>query len=112
MKMKRHVTDSTTIDVQWQMTAHLSCDGVRVSVDDPVEVPAPHAHAVHVSGRDVAEEVNLLPAELRHLQLVHQPLQLVRGVRGVQQQPQVLVHAVVHVQTAESHNESVCRLVE
>ena len=56
-------------------------------VDNVVEVVAPYLEAVVVAGRDVADDVHFVPLQLRRLQFVHQPLQLVRRVLRVQQQP-------------------------
>ena len=58
-------------------------------VDDAVELVTPDGEAVGGSGRDVAEQVNLLPEVLRLLQLPHEPLELSTGVLRVQQQQPV-----------------------
>lgn len=56
-------------------------------VNNSVEVVAPDLNTVVVPGRDVAYDVNFLPPQLGRLQLVHEPLQLVGGVLGVEEQP-------------------------
>ena len=47
--------------------AHLRCDCLFVSVYDLVKVPAPDLDTVHVAWGDVAEDMNLLPVKLCHL---------------------------------------------
>ena len=54
---------------------------------------APDPHTVHDTARgNVAKDVHFLPLEHWELQLVHQPLQLISRVSGVQQELEVLVH--------------------
>ena len=63
--------------------------------------------------------IYLVPTELSYLQFIDQPLELVGRVGGVEEEPEVLVHAIVHVETDHSqtrrHIERVvgsCSLVE
>ena len=46
--------------------------------------------------------VNLFALQLCQLQLKDEPQQLISRVVGVEEQPEVLVHAVVHVQADHS----------
>ena len=97
------------------VAVELAGDDVRVAADDGVEVGAPHPHAVHVAGWDVAQDVHLpedccnsknccplsahlFPLQLCQLKFKYKPEQFISGVFGVEEQPEVLVHAVVHVQ--------------
>ena len=97
------------------VAVELAGDDVRVAADDGVEVGAPHPHAVHVAGWDVAQDVHLpedcckskmiahlLPLQLCQLKFKYKPEQFISRVFGVEEQPEVLVHAVVHVQADNS----------
>lgn len=75
-----------------------TCISIRYQpVDDVIVIPGPDLETVRVAGRDVTDYVHLLAVDLRALQLVHEPLQLADRVGAVDQQPPVLVVAVVHV---------------
>ena len=54
-----HKTEMKMIQTLLIISLHLSSDSVLVSVDDPVEVPAPHSHTVHVTRRNVTQDVHL-----------------------------------------------------
>ena len=56
-------------------------------VDNAVVVFGPDGQAVCVSGRDVAQDVDLLLVQLGRLQLIDEPAELLSRVSGVQQQP-------------------------
>lgn len=50
-----------------------------------------------MSRRNVANYVHLLAIDLRALQLVYEPLQLADWIRAVDQQPPILIIAVIHI---------------
>lgn len=59
-----------------------------------------------MAGRNVTDYVYLLAVDLRALQLVHEPLQLADRVSTVDQQPPVLVVAIIHVDRKDSEARS------
>lgn len=59
-----------------------------------------------MSRRYVADYVHLLAAHFRALQLVHEPLQFADRIRAVDQQPPILVVAVIHVNRENSKTRS------
>lgn len=62
-----------------------------------VIIPWPDFETIRVAGRDMTDDVHLLAIDLRTLQLVHEPLQFADRVGAVDEQPPVLVVAVIHV---------------
>lgn len=78
-----------------------------------VVISRPDFETIRVTGRDMADDVDLLAVDLRSLQLVHEPLQLADRIGAVDQQPPILVVAVIHIDRedpeARSHQNRVER---
>lgn len=66
-------------------------------VDYVIVISRPHLETIWMSRRNMANYVHLLAIDLRALQLVHEPLQLADWIRAVDQQPPVLVIAIIHI---------------
>eukprot|EP01136_Pigoraptor_vietnamica_P008611 Opistho-1_new@44151 len=76
-------------------------DGRFVAIDNDIVVVGPVVHARTAARGNVPDDVDELALVLGGLKRVDEPLQLARRVRLVDQDPPVLVVAVVHV---ERHN--------
>lgn len=72
--------------------------GALIACDDFVVIPRPHFQTIRMTGRNMPDNMHLLVGELSGLQFIDEPLQLGGRIGAVQQQPPVLVVAVVHVQ--------------
>ena len=66
-------------------------------VDDVVEVVAPSLEAGVPAGRDVSDDVDLLPRHLGRLKFLQQPVELLGRIRGVDIQPPRQQASTVHV---------------
>ena len=85
-----------------RVTIVLGEHDVLEPVDDAKEIVQPGLGTLPIVGRNVAKDVHLLAGQLRAVQLLHQPLQLVARVHRVVERPRVEPGAVVRVQTDDS----------
>lgn len=69
-------------------------------------VARPDLETIGMTRRNMAYNVHLLAIDLGALQLVHEPLQLAYRISAVDQQPPVLVVAVVHIDGENSEARS------